>query len=184
MEPHDTIQSKNDLKRFIQADLSRRNLRKPPLFYQYRKPIIHFTLMLRKAEYLKNTAQGPLGTLRWKIAAIRLKRYGAKLGFTIAMNTFGPGLYLMHWGSIVISSSSRIGANCTVHSCVNIGANGSNAPKLGHNVYLGPGAKLFGKITLGDNVMVGANAVVNKSFPDNVTIVGVPAKVVSRQNNA
>ena len=53
------------------------------------------------------------------------------------------------------------------------------APIIGDNCFIGPGAKLFGKIKIGDNVAIGANAVVNKSFGDNVTIAGVPAKIVN-----
>ena len=53
------------------------------------------------------------------------------------------------------------------------------APEIGDNCFIGPGAKIFGKIKIGDNVAIGANAVVNKSFGNNVTIAGVPAKVVN-----
>ena len=51
---------------------------------------------------------------------------------------------------------------------------------IGDNVYIGPGAKLFGPIQIGDNTVIGANAVVNKSFKEgNCTIVGVPAEIIS-----
>lgn len=172
------ISSKADFQAFLAADLARRGLTELPFLYQIRKPIIHYTVLLRKTELLKNTSKGFIGKLRWKITALRLKRYGAKLGFSVCPNTCGPGLYLVHWGSIVISSKAAIGKNCTIHSCVNVGASDSGAPTMGEDVYLGPGAKLFGNIRLGDRVRVGANAVVNKSFPDDVTLVGVPANVV------
>ena len=55
------------------------------------------------------------------------------------------------------------------------------APIIGDNCFIGPGAKLFGKIKIGDNVAIGANSVVNKSFQDNVTIAGVPARVVNNR---
>ena len=61
---------------------------------------------------------------------------------------------------------------------VNIGSkpNELKSPILGNNVYLGPGAKIYGNITLGDNVFVGANAVVNKNFKEgNCTLIGIPA---------
>lgn len=60
----------------------------------------------------------------------------------------------------------------------------SGAPRLGDNVYIGPGAKIFGPIEIGDNVAIGANAVVNKSFPDSVTIAGVPAKIISYHDSS
>lgn len=50
-------------------------------------------------------------------------------------------------------------------------------------MYIGPGAKLFGKIHIGDNVAIGANAVVNKDVPSNVTVAGVPAKIISNKGS-
>ena len=56
---------------------------------------------------------------------------------------------------------------------------GKNAPQLGDNVYIGPGAILFGDINIANNVTIGANATVNKSFEqENVVLAGTPAKVV------
>ena len=56
---------------------------------------------------------------------------------------------------------------------------GNKAPNIGDDCYIGPGAKIYGDIVLGDNIGIGANAVVNKSFSGNVTIAGMPAKVIS-----
>ncbi len=170
------IHSKSDLREFIRADLEQRGLKKLPTFYQIRKPIINYTVKLRRTEYLINTSRGPISRFRAKFARLHLKLLGSKLGFTISPNTFGPGLYLMHWGSIAINSQARIGRNARIHTCVNL----AGKQRIGDNLYLGPGAKLFGDITLGNDVSVGANAVVRESFPDGVTLVGVPAKVVKR----
>jgi serine O-acetyltransferase len=53
-------------------------------------------------------------------------------------------------------------------------------PKIGDNVYFGPGVKIFGPITIADNIAIGANAIVNKSFTEpGITIAGIPAKKVS-----
>ena len=68
-----------------------------------------------------------------------------------------------------------------MHACVNIGAsNGEKeAPQFGDNVYIAPGAKIFGNITIASNTAIGANAVVNKSFlEENTIIAGIPAKVI------
>jgi len=113
-----------------------------------------------------------------RIEQLRLKLLGAKLGFSISPNTFGPGLYLVHWGSIAISPKASFGAKARVHTCVNV----SGAPVIGENVYLGPGAIVVGDITIGNNVTIGANAVVYSSFPDNVTILGNPARVVKKKS--
>ncbi|MGJ8641303.1 MAG: serine acetyltransferase [Opitutaceae bacterium] len=171
------INSKSDLQEFLSADLKHRGLKKLPRLYQLRKPIVHYTVLLRKTEFLLNTASSPLGKFRASVSRLRLKRMGSRLGFTIAPNTFGPGLYLMHWGSIAISAEARIGRNARVHSCVNI----AGRQEIGDNVYLAPGAKLFGDITIGNNVAIGANAVVSTSQPDGVTLMGNPARVVKRR---
>jgi serine O-acetyltransferase len=123
----------------------------------------------------------------WALVDDNQIRYlGIKLGFTIPPNVFGPGLSIAHPGTIVVNPDARIGANCRLHVCVNIGTQAgehSAVPALGDNCYIGPGAKLFGSINIGNNVVIAANAVVNKNFPDNVTIGGVPAKVISQKSS-
>ena len=69
---------------------------------------------------------------------------------------------------------------CQKKSINSRGENNKGAPVIGNNVYISPGAKLFGGIMIGDNVIIGANAVVNKSFPSNVVIAGCPAKIVKQ----
>ena len=113
----------------------------------------------------------------------RLHKADIKLSFSIPINVFAEGLSIAHYGPIIVNTKARIGKNCRIHVGVNIGEGGADAlaPQIGNNCYLGPGAKLFGGIVLGDNVSVGANAVVNKSFPEgNCTLVGVPARKVER----
>jgi len=106
------------------------------------------------------------------------------LGFTIPRNVFGPGLSIAHWGSIVVHPDVRVGNNCRIHSAVNIGVFNGKSPTIGNNVYIAPGAKLFGGITIGDNVTIGANAVVNKDVPSNVTVGGIPAKIISKKDSS
>ena len=102
-------------------------------------------------------------------------------GFEIPVNVFGKGLSIAHKGTIVVNGAVRVGDNCRLHTCVNIGTApgvGGLVPSIGNNVYIGPGAKLWGRIVIGNNVMIGANSVVGKSFPDNVCIAGVPARII------
>jgi serine O-acetyltransferase len=103
---------------------------------------------------------------------------GMKLGFTVPTHVFGPGLALVHYGSIVVNQNARVGCNARVHSGVNIGEAHGKAPWIGDNVYFAPGAKLFGDIKVGDGAIIGANAVVNRDVPPNVTVGGVPAVVI------
>ena len=108
---------------------------------------------------------------------------GMKLGYSLALNVFGPGLCLAHPGTVVVNDLARVGKNCRVHVCVNIGCQAgepSKTPVIGDNVYIGPGAKIFGGIRIADGIAIGANAVVNYDFLEaDVTIAGVPAKKIS-----
>ncbi len=93
------------------------------------------------------------------------------------------GFYIGHFGYIVVNSTVKIGSNCNISQGCVIGEGGRGSlrgtPVIGSQVYIAPGAKIFGPITIGDNVAVGANAVVNDSIPDNAVVVGIPGKIVS-----
>lgn len=111
-----------------------------------------------------------------------------RYGIQILKNTeIGAGLYIKHFGGIIIHPEVRIGKNCTLCQGVTIGISerGTKAgvPVIGDNVYIGPGAKIFGSVRIGNDVAIGANAVVNKDLPDNSVAVGVPARVVSQNGS-
>ncbi|WP_242502126.1 serine O-acetyltransferase [Flagellimonas olearia] len=111
----------------------------------------------------------------------KFRKISIKLGFSIPINVFGPGLAIVHYGTIVVNTNARIGKNCRIHACTNIGASGgtSHAPQIGDNVYIAPGAKIYGKINVANNCAIGANAVVNKSFEETgILIAGNPAKKI------
>jgi serine O-acetyltransferase len=94
----------------------------------------------------------------------------------------GQGLYINHFGSIFVGAVV-IGENCNLSQEVTIGVAGRGSqrgmPTIGSRVYIAAGAKIFGQVTIGDDVAVGANAVVTKSIPDCAVVVGVPAKIIS-----
>ena len=93
----------------------------------------------------------------------------------------GAGLFIQHGFSTIITAKS-IGENCWINQQVTIGfIAGSDCPTIGDNVTITAGAKVLGGITLGDNAIVGANAVVLKNVPPNCTVVGVPAYIVKRE---
>jgi serine O-acetyltransferase len=106
-----------------------------------------------------------------------------KTGIQMPIGTnVGNGLCFPHFSCIVIFDECIIGKNCTVFQGVTIGAKrGRNggSPQIGDNVVISPGSKIIGKITIGNNVMIGANSVVVKDVPDNVVVAGNPAKVIS-----
>jgi serine O-acetyltransferase len=100
----------------------------------------------------------------------------------------GPGLYIGHFGGITLSPSAVIGSNCNLSHDVTIGIAGQGpdlgSPVIGDDVYIAPGAKLFGKIRVGDNVKIGANAVVYRDVPDNAVVVLDPGfRVISLKGN-
>lgn len=83
----------------------------------------------------------------------------------------------------VVHPKAVIGENCKIFQGVTIGSKWSNgtclgeAPKIGNNVMIGAGAVILGDIFIGDNSIIGANAVVTRSIPANSLAVGVPAKI-------
>ncbi len=95
--------------------------------------------------------------------------------------TIGHSFYIGHFGGIIINSQSVIGNNCNISQGVTIGVSGRKTlrgvPIIGNNVYIGANAVIAGKISIGNNCVIGANSLVVNSFEDNVTILGVPAKV-------
>jgi serine O-acetyltransferase len=93
----------------------------------------------------------------------------------------GKGTTFAYKGiSVVIHSRSIIGDNCIIGQGITIGGkDGSlNPPIIGNNVYVAAGSRIIGDIEIGDNCIIGANSVVNKSFNSNSVIAGVPAKII------
>lgn len=97
--------------------------------------------------------------------------------------SIGPGLLLMHRHGVIIGPVT-IGRNCVVHQNVTIGqrvAGGDQGvPRLGDNVWIGPGAIITGDITVGDGVTVSAGSVLSKDVPDRCLVAGNPARVIAR----
>lgn len=180
------IQSKEDLKRYLLMDYHA--LERKPSVFSYRNEILHFQTALRYHEYHYNNRDKSLfHLLMCKLWGYRHHKLGIKLGFDIPVNVFDAGLRINHYGLIVVNEHARIGKYCDIHQGVNIGMSGEHqddVPTIGDNVWIGPGAKLFGKIKIADECQIGANAVVNKSFNERgITIAGVPASKVSDKPN-
>lgn len=95
----------------------------------------------------------------------------------------GKSFYIGHFGGIILNAKTIIGDNCNISQGVTIGISGlgenRGVPVIGNNVYVGANAVLAGKISIGNDVLVGACSLVNKSFPDFSIIGGVPAKIIS-----
>jgi len=168
----------------VLSDLHRYNPKEDRLLYHFLMiPGFRYTFLMRTARYLRSLQTRFAQTIHLLVRYM-LYRTGYHFGIEIPYNTdIGDGLYIGHYGGIVVSHKARIGRNCNINHSVTIGESfgGKNpgTPTIGDNVYLGPGSTIIGNITIGNNVMVGANAVVTNSFPDNAVIVGVPARIIS-----
>jgi serine O-acetyltransferase len=97
--------------------------------------------------------------------------------------SIGSGLYIGHFGNIIIHASAVIGDNCNISQGVTIGVSGRQenrgVPIIGNNVYIGANSTIAGKISVGDNVVIGANSFVNRDVQPGITVLGVPAKKIS-----
>lgn len=118
------------------------------------------------------------------ISRILLNHYTYKYGISIPYNTnISEGFYIGHFGGIVVNHKTVIEENCNISRGVTIGETygGKNPciPVLGDNVYIGPGAKIIGGITVGNNVAIGVNCVLTKSVPNNAIVVGIPGEIIS-----
>lgn len=181
------ITNKSDLKYYLAQDAValRCNKKRPKLFGD---EIWKYQIVLRKAEYYTNSFRNSKKHLFFHYAWYKFihHKYSLKLSIFIPINVFGPGLSIAHSGAIVVNSAAKVGKNCRLHECVNIGAtNGSAAaPQIGNNVFIGSGAKIIGNISVADDVAIGANAVVVKSIDEaGVTYGGIPAKKISSNNS-
>jgi len=174
----------HEYKAYVLSDLHRYSPDERGFFKHYLLvPGFRYTFWMRTAKYFK-TNQDLISTLGYFVTRFFLKRYGYRYGISIPYNTeIGFGLYIGHYGGIVISPDTMIGKNCNINHGVTIGSTYGGKhpgiPTIGDNVYLGPGSKVIGNIIIGNNVAIGANSVVTSPIPDNAVVVGVPGRVIS-----
>lgn len=116
-------------------------------------------------------------------ARFMYKRLSVKHGLQIHYITkIGHGLFIGHGIGIVVHKTTIIGNNCNLSQFTTIGANDGKAAVIGDNVYIGPSVCLIENVHIGNNVTIGAGAVVTKNIPPNATVAGVPAKILSYEN--
>lgn len=94
----------------------------------------------------------------------------------------GGGLFIQH-GFATVIAANKMGKHCFVNQQVTIGYKGDKAPVIGDNVTVTCGAKILGGISIGNNVTVGANSVVVKDVPPDVTVAGIPSKIIRYKEN-
>lgn len=127
-----------------------------------------------------------LARVPFVLCRFTLKHFAYKYTFDISYRAkIGPGLSIAHHGYIVVRAAAVIGKNCSLRPGVVIGkrlTDYQNAAVLEDNVDIGVGAKILGDIHIGSNVIIGANAVVTKSIPDNAIVAGIPARILRYQD--
>lgn len=175
------IKNKEDYKRYINYE--KENYKKSyPNFTKELKNIVKFQKLYRKLEYYTNCKNNGINKIISKILNYRFEKLSIRYCFHIPINTIEEGLCIVHTGPIYINTNTSIGKNVRIHPMTTIGKNigvDGKSPILGDGVWIGPGAKIYGNIKIGNNVVIGTNSVVNKNIPSDVTVAGVPAKIIN-----
>jgi len=125
--------------------------------------------------------RAPWGVLHLILSKFSEIFFGIYIGVTAKI---GRRLSIEHFGSIIIHGATVIGDDVIIRQNVTIGNrrldDPQGAPTIGSRVNIGAGAKILGRLTIGDDVEIGANAVVVKDAPSNSIVVGVPGKVIPK----
>ena len=184
------IKTRKDLKFFLQEDAKVNRMEGCSLLKYWVRLFIgseaahvyKYLKVLRHCEYHCNNG-GIIHKMLYKYYKVRLHRLGFKYNIRIPENVCGYGLSILHIAGCggCLVNAKKVGNYCKMHTGVLMGNtihSEEEKPTIGNNVGFGPGAKVFGKVTIGDNCFVAANAVVVRDMPANSVIGGVPAKVI------
>lgn len=137
--------------------------------------IIDFQRLMRKYSYYSNISNpNIIQKIKCNYYHYLYKKISLRLNFSIGPDVFGYGLLIPHYGTIVINSKARVGNFAVVHTCTNI----AGKKIVGDALYLATGSQIVGDITIGDNVSVAANSLVNKDCDSNTLVGGVPSRVL------
>lgn len=149
-----------------------------------------FIKLVRKCEFYRYKSENSIIPI-WKLfywwVRLRKNRLGVHISVEIPERVFDEGLIIHHCGNIVVNGSSVVGKNCQLHGDNCIGNTGkidslNKCPHIGNNVEIGVGAKVLGDIYIADNIKIGANAVVTKSFnEEGITLIGIPARKLEKK---
>lgn len=184
------IKTKEDLIFYLQEDAKANRIESRSLFKYLMRLFIgseaahvyKYLKILRHCEYHCNNG-GFVHKIKYCYYKVRLHRLGFKYNIRIPENVCGYGLAILHiagCGGCLINAK-KVGNNVKIQTGVLLGNTNHSEdekPTIGNNVGFGPGAKVLGKVTIGDNSFIAANAVVVKDMPANSVIGGVPAKVI------
>jgi serine O-acetyltransferase len=152
-----------------------------------REPGFRFTFCMRKVALYGRRKRSPW-IIFYALYRIFYNQYRFKFGFDISPNTrIGPGLYIGHFGGVVISPHAVIGCNVNIAQGVTIGAASrgtrTGAPTLEDRVWVGANAIIVGKVTIGHDALIAPGAYVNFDVPAMSVILGNPGKIVSQSGS-
>lgn len=177
------IQNKSDYKRYIKIEKDF-YYDSYPIFTKELKTILKFIKLYRKVEYYHNCRKDPLGKIYFFILNHYFEKKSIQYSIFLPLNTIEEGLCIIHLGPIYINQNTKIGKYLKIHPMTTISKNigtTPTSPRIGNHVWIGPGSRIIGNVTIGDNTVIGANSTVTKSFSNNLTIAGSPAKIIKQK---
>ena len=180
------IKTKSDLKDYINLDKARYKLRPTILHYYFFGDETFATLLflriLRITEYCLNNInrRNPLSIIRFALFFFVYRRLQLRFKLFIPLNVVGPGLYIPHRMGGIIINALKVGRNLSINTGCIVGKKGDNEnrPTIGNNVEICIGAKIIGKVIIGDNVIIAPNSVIVKDINPNCIVGGVPGKII------
>lgn len=153
-----------------------------------REPGFRFIYYMRKVAFYAPRKR-TFGILAYIYNKVWLNRYKFRYGFDISPTTnIGPGLYLGHFGGVVVSPHAILGANINIGQGATIGATSrgsrTGSPTLEDRVWVGAHAIIVGKVTIGQDALIGPGAYVNFDVPAMAVVLGNPGKIVAMTGSA
>jgi serine O-acetyltransferase len=152
-----------------------------------REPGFRFLWYLRKLAYYAQHKRG-IGIFPYAYHRFMLNHYRFRYGLDISpLTQIGPGLFIGHFGGVVISPMAVIGSNVNIAQGVTIGAINSGArkgaPVLEDRVWVGANAIIVGKVSIGADTLIAPGAYVNFDVPPGSTVLGNPGQIVSQKGS-
>ncbi len=146
----------------------------------FKIPGFKYTYFMRKCSFHRTNRS----FIRFFFFRLFLKRYKYRFGFIVSDSCkIGKGLYIGHFGRIILHPRVELGSNVNLSPGVTIGQTNrgklKGVPKIGNKVWIGTNALIVGKITIGNNAVIGPGAYVNFDVPENAVVMGNPGKIVS-----
>jgi serine O-acetyltransferase len=145
-------------------------------------PGFRYAVLLRLYAYSRTARWWQFGARQSTV--LLLRHYTIRYGIDISRDAqIGSGLYIGHFGGIFVNQGVVIGDNCNISQGVTLGRQNRGervgCPVIGNNVYIAPGAKIIGRIEIGDYAAIGANAVVVHDVASHTSVGGIPARPIS-----